>query len=77
MNDRITKISTENSNEVIGLLIGSLVNDTLVIEDSITGEFSGEPHRVVLSSNHYRENCRRTSKGASKGQHSRMVSFTH
>ncbi|MGA3404997.1 MAG: Mov34/MPN/PAD-1 family protein [Candidatus Bathyarchaeia archaeon] len=48
VNDRITKISTENSNEVIGLLIGSLVNDTLVIEDSITGEFSGEPHRVVL-----------------------------
>jgi len=47
--DRITKVSTENSsNEVIGLLIGSLVNDTLIIEDSITGEFSGEPHRVVL-----------------------------
>ena len=48
MNDRITKVSTENSNEIIGLLIGSLINDTLVIEDSITGEFSGEPHRVVL-----------------------------
>lgn len=49
VNDRITKVSTENSSkEVIGLLIGSLVNDTLVIEDSITGEFSGEPHRVVL-----------------------------
>jgi len=49
VNDRITKVSTENrSSEVIGLLIGTLVNDTLVIEDSITGEFSGEPHRVVL-----------------------------
>ena len=48
MNDRLTKVSTENSNEVIGLLIGSLINDTLIIEDSITGEFSGEPHRVVL-----------------------------
>ena len=49
VNDRITKVSTEDtSKEVIGLLIGSLVNDTLVIEDSITGEFSGEPHRVVL-----------------------------
>jgi len=48
VNDRITKLSTENSNEVIGLLIGNLINDTLVIEDSITGEFSGEPHRVVL-----------------------------
>jgi len=48
VNDRITKISTESSNEVIGLLIGGHVNDTLVIEDSITGEFSGEPHRVVL-----------------------------
>jgi len=48
VNDRIIKVSTENSNEVIGLLIGNLVNDTLVIEDSITGEFSGEPHRVVL-----------------------------
>ncbi len=49
VNDRITKVSTEDtSKEVIGLLIGSLVDDTLVIEDSITGEFSGEPHRVVL-----------------------------
>jgi len=48
VNDRITKLSTDNSNEVIGLLIGNLINDTLVIEDSITGEFSGEPHRVVL-----------------------------
>ena len=49
MNDRITKASTENgSNEIIGLLIGNLVDDTLVIQDSITGEFSGEPHRVVL-----------------------------
>lgn len=49
VNDRITKVSIEdNSREVIGLLIGRLVDDTLVIEDSITGEFSGEPHRVVL-----------------------------
>ena len=49
VNDLITQVSTEdNSKEVIGLLIGRLVNDTLVIEDSITGEFSGEPHRVVL-----------------------------
>ena len=49
VNDRISKVSTEDSSkEVIGLLIGNLVNDTLVIEDSITGEFSGEPHRVVL-----------------------------
>ena len=48
VNDRLTKVATENSNEVIGLLIGNLTNDTLVINDSITGEFSGEPHRVVL-----------------------------
>jgi len=49
VNDRIAKVSTEDSSkEVIGLLIGRLVNDTLIIEDSITGEFSGEPHRVVL-----------------------------
>ena len=46
--DRIIKVSTENSNEIIGLLIGSLLNETLVIEDSITGEYSGEPHRVIL-----------------------------
>jgi proteasome lid subunit RPN8/RPN11 len=48
VNDRLVRVSIENSNEVIGLLIGSLINDTLIIEDSITGEFSGEPHRVVL-----------------------------
>lgn len=48
--DKIINASTQNSgNEVIGLLIGKLENDTLVINDSVTGEFSGEPHRVVLS----------------------------
>ena len=48
--DKIVNASTENrGNEVIGLLIGKLENDTLVINDSVTGEFSGEPHRVVLN----------------------------
>ena len=48
VNDRIVKASVETRNEIIGLLMGSLENDTLIIEDSITGEFSSEPHRVVL-----------------------------
>jgi len=48
VNDRIVKASVENPNEIIGLLIGRLDRNTLIIEDSITGEFSSEPHRVVL-----------------------------
>ena len=48
VNDRIVTASIESSNEIIGLLIGNLDKDTLIIEDSITGEFSSEPHRVVL-----------------------------
>lgn len=35
--------------EVIGLLIGKVENDTLIINDSVTGDYSGEPHRVVLN----------------------------
>ncbi len=48
--DKIINASTENkSKEVIGLLIGKLEGDTLVVNDSVTGEFAGEPHRVVLN----------------------------
>lgn len=49
MYDQIVKAANENRNEIIGLLIGNLENNTLVIDDFATGEFSGEPHRVVLS----------------------------
>jgi len=46
--DRIVKASVESRNEIIGLLVGHLDGDALIIEDSITGEFSSEPHRVIL-----------------------------
>ena len=48
VNDRILQVSRDNENEIIGLLLGRLENDTLIIEDSITGEFQGEPNRVTL-----------------------------
>jgi proteasome lid subunit RPN8/RPN11 len=47
--DKIVNASTESSRvEIIGLLLGNLENDTVIITDSVTGEFSGEPHRVIL-----------------------------
>jgi proteasome lid subunit RPN8/RPN11 len=48
VNDRIIQVSRDNENEIIGLLLGRLENDTLIIEDSVTGEFQGEPNRVTL-----------------------------
>jgi proteasome lid subunit RPN8/RPN11 len=46
--DRIIQVSCDNDNEVIGLLLGRLENNTLIIEDSVTGEFQGGPTRVTL-----------------------------
>jgi proteasome lid subunit RPN8/RPN11 len=48
VNDRIIQVSRDNENEIIGLLLGRLENDTLIIEDSVTGEFQGGPTRVTL-----------------------------
>jgi proteasome lid subunit RPN8/RPN11 len=50
VNDRIVQVSRESENEVIGLLIGRLENETLIIEDSITGEFQAGPNHVTLPS---------------------------
>ena len=48
--DKIVNASTESSRtEIIGLLLGNLEDDTVNITDSVTGEFSGEPHRVILN----------------------------
>ncbi len=46
--DRIIQVSSGNENEIIGLLLGRLENNTLIIEDSVTGEFQGGPTRVTL-----------------------------
>jgi proteasome lid subunit RPN8/RPN11 len=46
--DRITNAALANPNEIIGLLVGKLENDTIIIDDTITGAFSGKSHRVVL-----------------------------
>jgi proteasome lid subunit RPN8/RPN11 len=48
VNDRIVQASRESEDEIIGLLLGRLESNTLIIEDSITGEFRGEPNRVTL-----------------------------
>lgn len=50
VNERIVQASRETESEIIGLLLGRLENDAIIIDDSITGEFSAEPHRVTLPS---------------------------
>lgn len=49
--DRIVQASRESGDEIIGLLLGRLESNTLIIEDSITGEFQGKPNCVTLPSN--------------------------
>jgi proteasome lid subunit RPN8/RPN11 len=46
--DRIVQAARETPTEIIGLLLGRLQDDTIIIEDSTTHEFSSEPHRVML-----------------------------
>jgi len=48
VNDRIVQAARETETEIIGLLLGRLQDDTIIIEDSTTHEFSSEPHRVTL-----------------------------
>jgi proteasome lid subunit RPN8/RPN11 len=48
VHDRIIQAALDTRTEIIGLLIGRLQDDTIVIQDSTTGEFSSEPHRVTL-----------------------------
>lgn len=48
VNDHIVQAANDSSNEIIGLLLGRLEKDTIIIEDAVTGEFSGEPTRVQL-----------------------------
>lgn len=49
IHDRIVQAARDTkTTEIIGLLIGKLQNDTIVIQDSTTGQFSSEPHRVTL-----------------------------
>ena len=51
INDKIVRAARGTKNEIIGLLIGRLQDNTIIIEDSVTGESSAEPHRAILSSN--------------------------
>jgi proteasome lid subunit RPN8/RPN11 len=51
VSDRIAQAPRNSDNEIIGPLLGRLENDTLIIEDSVTGEFQAEPNRVALPSN--------------------------
>lgn len=51
INDKLVSAARGTKNEIIGLLIGRLQDNTIIIEDSVTGESSAEPHRAILSSN--------------------------
>jgi proteasome lid subunit RPN8/RPN11 len=46
--DRIVQAARETRTEIIGLLLGKLQDDTIIIEDSTTHEFTSEPHRARL-----------------------------
>ena len=48
VSDRIVQASRESENEVIGLLLGRMENATVIISDSITGEYKAEPNRATL-----------------------------
>jgi proteasome lid subunit RPN8/RPN11 len=48
VNDRIIQASRDTGSEIIGLLLGRLEDDAIIIDDSVTGEFSSEPHRATL-----------------------------
>lgn len=48
VNDRIVQASRGNKDETIGLLLGRLEADTLIIEDSVTGEYSAESTKATL-----------------------------
>jgi proteasome lid subunit RPN8/RPN11 len=48
VHDQIVNASHNAQNEIIGLLVGKLENDTIIINDSVTGEFQAERHRVTL-----------------------------
>jgi proteasome lid subunit RPN8/RPN11 len=46
--DRIVQAARDTETEIIGLLLGRLKDDTIIIQDSTTGEFSSEPHGATL-----------------------------
>jgi proteasome lid subunit RPN8/RPN11 len=48
VHDRIVQAARDTRTEIIGLLIGRLEDDTIIVEDSTTDEFASEPHRVTL-----------------------------
>jgi proteasome lid subunit RPN8/RPN11 len=48
VNDRIVQASRDSENEIIGLLLGRLENDTVIIDDSITGEYQADQNRATL-----------------------------
>jgi len=48
VNDRIVQAARDTDTEIIGLLLGRLQANTIVIEDSTTGDFSSERHGVTL-----------------------------
>lgn len=45
---QIVKASQNAQNEIIGLLLGQLDDDTIVISDSVTGEFQAREHGATL-----------------------------
>ena len=48
VNDRIVQASRDSEDEIIGLLLGRLENDTVIIDDSITGQYQADQNRATL-----------------------------
>ena len=67
VNDRIVRASQDTQTEIIGLLLGRLESDTIIIEDSITGEFSGEADHVTLPSSTLAKIANDLVSGRTKG----------
>lgn len=51
VHDRIVQAARGTDGEIIGLLLGRLQANAIVIEDSVTGESTSEPHTASLSPN--------------------------
>ena len=74
---RIIDAALDSKNEIIGLLLGRLEDDTLIIEDTITGDYAAEATRVILPAQTLAKIADDLVNGRRKGERDWMVPFTH